>query len=683
MRAEEKKRALQPLVERCHLGHCWKKTADGPRRIAEPFDAAKLNQHAAGVQAYGLCPIAPGTSTTRVALFDFDSHKGEVSLEDMIEHAERVQAELRLASTLFTSSGGKGIHLYIVWDEPQDAYSVRQYMKGVLERCGFKPGTAGVAKGEVEVFPKQDAVPADGFGSMFILPFAGASQPLLNRGEALEWEPARDVPVLEKPVRERVVSETSDADLARLKSALNAIPNEGSEELDYDAWRNIVFGVHHATGGSDEGLALVHDFSSRSSKYDPDFIDDRVWPYIRSDRDGNVVTDRSVFTRASAAGWADPSVLDAFDVLDAPAAGSDSGVEGAALAPVGAAGGNSVARYRFISSAEYRARPRPNWLIRGVIPQAQLVVLFGDSGSGKSFIALDMAACIAAGRPWRDRPVQQGNVGYVVAEGSGGFQMRLVAFEEHHRTTLDRMAFLDKAPSLLEASDVRDLIHAMRAWGRMSLIIVDTLAQATAGGNENSGEDMGRALTHCKTIHAVTGATVMLIHHSGKDASKGARGWSGLRAAADAELEVLRVDQERVLTVTKQKDGEDGASYGFRLLPVPVGLDEDDQVVTSCVVEHTDGDRQAVLAAPDGVNEKRVWEAALELQGINGMLPSVNDVLELAVSRAPRGESKRDKRRGNMDRAYEGLKSKGKLSELAGRVAVAGVQKIADVGDLA
>mgnify|MGYP003346413027 CR=1 FL=1 len=107
------------------------------------------------------------------------------------------------------------------------------------------------------------------------------------------------------------------------------------------------------------------------------------------------------------------------------------------------------------------------------------------------------------------------------------------------------------------------------------VVIVDTWAQTTPGANENSGEDMGKALAHCKGIHRATGAMVMLVHHSGKDASRGARGWSGLRAAADVELEVVRADEARSLTVTKLKDGEDGAEFAFRLESVVLGLDED------------------------------------------------------------------------------------------------------------
>lgn len=170
---------LRPLVQRCHLGHCWIKTKKGPRRIDEPFDEVKLSEHVMGGNAYGLCPIKPGESTTRVAVLDFDSHKGETPWPEMLKTAEAVAGELLLDGcepVLFRSSGGHGIHIYLVWNEPQDAYSVREMLRLKLEACGLTPGTGGVSKSEVEIFPKQNSVEVGSFGSMFVLPLSGKSE---------------------------------------------------------------------------------------------------------------------------------------------------------------------------------------------------------------------------------------------------------------------------------------------------------------------------------------------------------------------------------------------------------------------------------------------------------------------------------------------------------------------------
>jgi hypothetical protein len=176
---EKKAALLRPLVQRMHLGHCWVKTKDGPRRIDEPFTEVKLSEHVMGSAAYGLCPIAPGTSTTMVACFDLDSHKGETPWRDMVETAGLIVTSLEMDGywpTVFRSSGGSGIHIIVTWDHPQDAYSVREWARAHLAGCGLTVGTKGVAALQVEVFPKQDSVPADGYGSMFILPLSGKSE---------------------------------------------------------------------------------------------------------------------------------------------------------------------------------------------------------------------------------------------------------------------------------------------------------------------------------------------------------------------------------------------------------------------------------------------------------------------------------------------------------------------------
>lgn len=171
---------LDPILERVHRGHCWIKTADGPRRLDEPLTAHHVARHLSGKAAFGVCPLAPGSSAVRLALLDLDAHHGETSWEDMSRVVLQVldAAKARgLEGTPFRSSGGSGVHAYFLWplDQPQDAYSVRVRLREILESCDLKPGTGGVHKGEVEIFPKQSSVPLNGYGSMFILPLGGKS----------------------------------------------------------------------------------------------------------------------------------------------------------------------------------------------------------------------------------------------------------------------------------------------------------------------------------------------------------------------------------------------------------------------------------------------------------------------------------------------------------------------------
>lgn len=292
----------------------------------ESLTTERLERHLNGGPARGVCFIKAGESTTMLALLDLDSHKGEVTWDRMVEVAQQVCMALEmygLEPIPWRSSGGRGIHLYMLWDEPQDAYSVRRLLTGVLEQMGYRNGAGGVGKGQIEVFPKQDSVPADGFGNQAVLPLAGQSVPLINWEPAdreaavgLPWPSSAPVAVLERPARAEVAHAPGSADTARLRAALDCIPNTGEHELDYDAWRNIIFAIHHATEGSEEGRAIAHEFSAKAGKYDPDFLDERVWPYIK-DREGGV-TELSIYLRAREHGFeavtADDFATPAFEV---------------------------------------------------------------------------------------------------------------------------------------------------------------------------------------------------------------------------------------------------------------------------------------------------------------------------------------------------------------------------------
>ncbi|RQQ30557.1 hypothetical protein DF163_14135 [Burkholderia stagnalis] len=261
----------------------------------------------------------------------------------MQDAALRIMAWLEVAGLRpipFRSSGGAGLHIYLLWDEPQDAYSVRCALRDVLTACELRDGTKGIAAGQVEVFPKQSSVPSDGFGNMFVLPLAGKSVPL----DAFELDdmPKEYVTEMDWPVsaavrpvaREEIAAPGAvdvPVELETLKSALDMIPNAGDDELDYEEWRNVVFAIHHAARGSDDGLALAHEFSARSSKYDPKFLDERVWPHIgkTSSDERAPITGRTVLHLARAHGWQEP-IEDDFEVaarIEAIAVGAEPVIE--------------------------------------------------------------------------------------------------------------------------------------------------------------------------------------------------------------------------------------------------------------------------------------------------------------------------------------------------------------------
>jgi hypothetical protein len=307
-------------------------------------------------------------------------------------------------------------------------------------------------------------------------------------------------------------------------------------------------------------------------------------------------------------------------------------------------------RFEVVSADQFAGGAPPRWIVKGVLPEAELVVLFGESGSGKSFVALDIAGAIARGIPWRGRKVKQGRVVYVAAEGAGGFRNRLNAYAQAHELNLSGLdlGVIKAAPNLMVKDDALDVCKAIIAGGPVSVVIIDTFAQVMPGANENAGEDVGKALQHCKGIHKATGAVVVLVHHAGKDSSKGARGWSGLRAAADAELEVVRTPTGRLLRTTKQKDGEDGLEWGFDLGVLPIGVDEDGDVLTSCVVQESAV--PIVVKGGAGANKgdgkwaSRVLEVLGELTLVQTMGIEKKAVLDEVVRRSPGAANESNRR---------------------------------------
>jgi len=357
---------------------------------------------------------------------------------------------------------------------------------------------------------------------------------------------------------------------------------------------------------------------------------------------------------------------DDFEVINTP---SDQSIP-ASAAPEKIA---KPMRFQFSQAADYLNRRPVQWLIKKVLPHGDVGAVFGESGAGKSFLALDLVMAIATGTPWRGHEVTQGTVAYIVAEGAGGFTTRLRAYSEHHGVDLATapVHVLGDAPNFLEKADIKDLITATRALAGLSVIVVDTLAQVTAGGNENSGEDMGRALAHCKALGTATGAMVLLVAHSGKDSTRGLRGWSGIKGALDVEILVERSDKYRSATVTKMKDGDgEGEEFAFSLASVTVGQDEDGDDITSCVVQHGASVPKAQRKTePKGVWQQVVLRQAIALTDLPGIV-TTSQLIDASVAEMPLGDGKRDRRRNLVMRALEALVAANRLSTTGGSVNV-------------
>lgn len=248
------------------------------------------------------------------------------------------------------------------------------------------------------------------------------------------------------------------------------------------------------------------------------------------------------------------------------------------------------AKFAISDAGAFADGPPQSWIIKGVLPRAEVGMVYGESTAGKSFIMIDMLACIVRGVPWRGMRTKPGRVVMVVAEGASGARGRLKAYAQHHRIDLSALPFgiIPDTPNLRTKDDVKELSARIKEWGGADVVVIDTLLASVAGANENSSDDMGEVLANCRRLNRATGAMVILVHHAGKDASRGARGWSGLKGNMDVQLEVTRDKLVgRAIRLEKSKDGAEGKAMGFNLHVVTIGTDEDGDPITSCVVEHS------------------------------------------------------------------------------------------------
>lgn len=438
----------------------------------------------------------------------------------------------------------------------------------------------------------------------------------------------------------------------QIEGYLKALP----EDLSYDEWVKVGMAVHHETYG--EGFALWDEWSASSPKYTDSAYSLARWESFGVNNSAEYTTMGTVLQMLRQNGVetglevADPSE---FDVL--------------APIPLKAHG-----EFGFYSMAELRERlGPPEWLIKGILPKTELGMLFGASTAGKSFVLMDMCAAIARGIDWNGRRVKKGRVLYVVAEGRGGFPNRMEAYCKKHGIDESEVPIVyaaGKIPNLADDNSVKAFIKEIKRFGPFDLIIIDTLAKVSVGADENSGKDMGIIMANAEAIGLAAGGTPILVHHSGKDTSRGSRGHGSLKGNVGVELEVSRAENAvlRTLYVHKVKDAPAGFGLDFKLEVVPVDqVDEDGVPETSCTVEYITGvarDSAVVTRQPRGAHERTVLNVAHEMTGLDPTAQVVaSDLVERAIAETVRGTSKQDNRRRDIKRALDALLEQGWLIE--------------------
>ena len=238
-------------------------------------------------------------------------------------------------------------------------------------------------------------------------------------------------------------------------------------------------------------------------------------------------------------------------------------------------------RFALLDDGELDELEPPEWIIDTVLPSNSLVVVVAPPKSLKSFLALDMAFHIALGLEWHGLSTRRGEVVYVYAEGTTGLQARVAAFKAYHRLSgALGVLFLPRRLVVNEEAEVMGLLAAIeeKANDRPRLIVIDTLAR-NMSGDENSQEAMSAFVRGCDLLKEKTGATIMVVHHTGHAADGRGRGSSVLPAAADTQIQCSR-DGDRIQLECKfQKDAPEfgilvleAMSVGKSLVLKPCGV---------------------------------------------------------------------------------------------------------------
>lgn len=284
---------------------------------------------------------------------------------------------------------------------------------------------------------------------------------------------------------------------------------------------------------------------------------------------------------------------------------------------------------RKYSPAELLKLPEPIWLVDGLIPEDSLTELYGPPKAGKTFFALGLSLSVATGQLFHGKPVKQGRVAYVAAEGGAPrISARVEAWRKHNGVSVlpedEWMLITGRAP--LDSPQSVDELLKVIGEGNFELIVIDTLARSMTG-DENSQKDMSKFVDGCDHLREVTGATVLVIHHEGKDPTKGGRGSTALRAAIDTGIRVRPDGQHIKLSIEDQRDAECGSPEVLELVSVDLGNSKSSAAL-----------RRVVDEFPKQTDIDQVLEIARGMDGLKftQLLPEVAHTLKVSEPTARR-----------------------------------------------
>lgn len=214
------------------------------------------------------------------------------------------------------------------------------------------------------------------------------------------------------------------------------------------------------------------------------------------------------------------------------------------------------------------------WLVEGIIPRTGVMMLYGETGIGKSYAAIDLAFAVTAGYDWAGRDTSAFEVLYIPTEDAHGIYQRntLIARQKELPEDYKPLIVSGNFDLSRNSETVAKLIENLRGVpGPIGLVIIDTMQMALGGADENSATEATAIVENCRRLSLYLDCAVMLVHHSGKDGTKKARGSSAFMAAMDTVIQMTKNNSGIVLKVVKQKNGPGGLTCKGRLLPTDDG----------------------------------------------------------------------------------------------------------------
>jgi len=566
-------------------------------------------------------------------VLDIDPRNG--GDESFVRLCNYLELDLREESKFVVETGGGGWHIYFKVPEGYSLVSRNKEYPGI----DFKNGTGGSSF-------------VVGGGSLHV----SGLEYSFDKGfpQDTDYAPDKLLQFLKRRETKNKSLDGIEVSNEEIKAALSHLDPDASR----DEWVSYGMAIHDATNG--EGIQIWDEWSANGTKYRGFDDIDRCWHSFG--KSANPIRIGTLFRAAESAGYIRPvtfehvqSGTDGADSNESNDKDEQSSIDDLPAAP-------KPKHVRMLEAlladddAEMARISNMAWLIDGLIPAETFGVVFGEPGCGKSFTMVDMACSVASGEQWQGLDTgDEGIVIYVSAEGGNGMRFRKRAWEQKHKRA-PLMRVMPMTTIMDDPKDVGSLTQVLREYRRridqpIKMVVIDTLNRSMAG-NENDNSDMADFVRGCEQIQHDHSCGVVVVHHSGKDAERGARGASALKAATDFEVMVGKKDDVITVTHTRAKDSEPLAPVLCRTEVVTIDgyLDYKGRPITSLVPMPADFGDEMRASLSIKPHEKAVLEI---LRDMGGRAERADVRAEFSNRTGKRGDTMRQ----SFLRALKGLKA--------------------------